>query len=154
VNFDSRLLTSSNTMVNRATLKAGLSQLFSIEAQVALFYFSGHGFLNDLGGYLVTQDATQFDEGVAMAEILTMANQSKADQVVVILDCCHSGAFGSVSSIKEDTSLLQKGVSILCASGHAEAAVETSGHGLFTGLLLDALSDRQIYFTGEMRMRA
>ena len=112
VNFNSRLLTSSDTIVTRASLKAHLSQLFSRPADVALLYFSGHGLLNDLGGYLVTQDAMQFDEGIAIGDVLTMANQSEARQVIVILDCCHSGALGAVSSIKRDTSLLRKGVSI------------------------------------------
>ncbi|MGY4376232.1 putative caspase-like protein [Bradyrhizobium sp. i1.3.6] len=85
-----------------------------------------------------------------MADVLALVNQSAARQVVVILDCCHSGAFGTVHSIKQDTSLLRKGVSILCASRASEAAVEISGRGLFTGLLLEALSGGAASLLGDV----
>ena len=55
--------------------------------------------MNDLGGYLVTQDATQYDEGVALQEVLKLANDSKVHEVVVLLDSCFSGAMGNVPVI-------------------------------------------------------
>jgi hypothetical protein len=138
-NFNTRLITSSHQSVSRVSLRGQLTKLFSSPAELALFYFSGHGFLNDLGGYLVTQDARQFDEGVAMSDVLAMANQSPSREVIIILDCCHSGALGAVSSIPKDTSLLRQGVSILCASRDSEAAIEQAGRGLFTALVCEAL---------------
>ena len=36
-----------------------------------------------------------YDEGIPMDEILGYANESKAREKIIILDCCHSGAFGS-----------------------------------------------------------
>ncbi|MGY4376233.1 hypothetical protein ACVWZ3_003872 [Bradyrhizobium sp. i1.3.6] len=44
-NFSCRPLMSSSEVVTRASLKSGLAQLFALDADVALFYFSGHGLL-------------------------------------------------------------------------------------------------------------
>jgi hypothetical protein len=54
---------------------------------------SGHGFINSLGDYIVTTDFEKYDEGVSMDDILKFANLSKAKDKIIILDCCHSGAF-------------------------------------------------------------
>lgn len=146
-----RLLTpSSNEMISRSSLKAAITQLFSASADVALFYFSGHGLLNELGGYLVTQDAARFEEGVAMADVLAMANQSNIREIVIILDCCHSGAFGSVQAIAKDTALLRQGISVLCASRGSEAAIERAGRGLFSALVCEALYGGAAGLLGEV----
>ena len=42
---------------------------------MALLYFAGHGSVNDLDGFLVTQDAKRYDEGVSLTEVLTRANE-------------------------------------------------------------------------------
>lgn len=135
-NFDVRLETNVAT---RADLKGHIRDLFSGDCDTALLYFSGHGFLNDLGGYIVTPDFQPNDEGVSMDEILTLANESKAKNRVIILDCCHSGAFGSPKNAGGKSTQIVEGVSILTASKDDEAAVEVNGHGIFTNLLLDAL---------------
>ena len=61
--------------VTRPILRERLHQLFKDPADVALFHFSGHGTVNNLDGYLVTQDAKRYDEGVAMGEVLKLANE-------------------------------------------------------------------------------
>src|SRR5690348_10477244 len=68
--------------ITRVKLRAAIEELFRDRADVALLHFSGHGSENNLGGYLVTQDAERYDEGVAMMDVLQMANDSKADEVV------------------------------------------------------------------------
>lgn len=142
-NFDCRVVVApqggSNDVVTRATLKSRLQSLFKDPADVVLFHFSGHGTVNDLGGYLVTQDATAFDEGVAMSDILKMANESKAKEVVLLLDCCYSGHLGNVPAIDNSKALLREGVSILTAGRGDQPSVETGGGGVFTSLVLDAL---------------
>lgn len=135
-NFDVRLVTNVST---KAELKGLIRDLFSGNCDTALLYFSGHGFLNDLGGYIVTPDYQPNDEGVSMDEILTLANESGAKDRVIILDCCHSGAFGSPKNTGSKSTHIAEGVSILTASKDDESAVEINGHGLFTNLLLDAL---------------
>ena len=136
-NFDVRLETNVKT---KSELKTMIVELFSGDSDTVLLYFSGHGFLNELGGYLVTPDHKTYDEGISMDEILILANKSKSKDKIIILDCCHSGAFGS-PTIGGGSSLLEEGVSILTASRDIESSVEINGHGVFTNLLLDALQD-------------
>lgn len=135
-NFDVKLLTDVPT---KSELKAAIIDLFAGEVEVALLYFSGHGYLDMLGGYIVTPDFTKHDFGVSMDEILVIANNSKAKDKVIILDCCHSGALGTPRVSGGITSNIIEGVSILTASRDSEASLEINGHGVFTSLLLAAL---------------
>jgi len=140
-NFHVKSMTQPSQKITRSTLRAALNKLFSEhdEADVALFYFSGHGTENILGGFIVTPDAKQYDEGVSLADILTLANRSKARECVIILDSCHSGHLGSVPSTGSEHVNLREGVSILTASRAAQVAVEVDGRGLFTELVCGAL---------------
>lgn len=135
-NFAVKLQTDVPT---KSGLKALIIELFSGDSDIALLYFSGHGDLNTIGGYIVTPDYKQYDEGVSMDEILTIANKSKAKDKIIILDCCHSGAFGSPATSGGTTAQIIEGVVVLTASRDSEAALEVNGHGVFTSLLLDAL---------------
>lgn len=114
------------------------------EADIALFYFSGHG--TDLvGGKLVTPDFTGMDAGIPMSEILSMANKSKSKNKIIILDCCFSGRFGENSISNSTESVLANGVTIITASNRDEYSMEVSGddgipgHGVFTELLIQGL---------------
>ena len=114
------------------------------EADIALFYFSGHG--TDLvGGKLVTPDFTGMDAGIPMSEILSMANKSKSKNKIIILDCCFSGRFGENSISNSTESALANGVTIITASNRDEYSMEVSGddgipgHGVFTELLIQGL---------------
>jgi hypothetical protein len=138
-NFACKLLISSNGEITRSGLKGYINQLFSSNADMAVFYFAGHGTANNLGGYIVTQDAEKYDEGVPMLDILTMANQSSIREAVIMLDCCHSGAFGAIPTIANDKVLLREGVSVLCASRATEPAIEQGGSGIFSALVCEAL---------------
>lgn len=138
-NFDCKKLVSSEETINRSNLKENIEKLFKDEADMALLYFSGHGTSNNLGGYLVTQDAKRYDEGVSMSDILHYANGSKAKECVIMLDCCFSGHFGNLQS-GDNKVQIKEGVSILTASRPDQVSVESGGSGLFTSLVGDALS--------------
>ena len=125
-------------VATKSSLKTMIVELFSGSSDTALLYFSGHGFINEIGGYIVTPDHKRYDEGISMDEILILANQSKTKDKIIILDCCHSGALGS-PNLSGGAAQLQEGVTILTASKDDEASVEINGHGIFTNLLLDAL---------------
>lgn len=138
-NFDVKLVTAPADRITRAELRGNIEHLLVAPADVALFYFSGHGTENNLGGYLVTQDASRYDEGVPLTDVLALANNSPVREVVIFLDSCHSGALGQLPAIGNDNANIREGVSILTASRSSEAAVESGGMGLFTSLVVAAL---------------
>jgi hypothetical protein len=142
-NFDCRLLTAplggGIDIATRSVVREQVTQLFEDPADIALLYFSGHGTVNNLDGYLVTQDVKKYDEGVPMAQILKLANDSKAKEVVILLDCCFSGTFGNTPAIDNAKALLKEGVSILTASRSDQPSVEVGDGGVFTSLVVDAL---------------
>lgn len=137
-NFDCQTLTAPPFEINRDILRGKIDDLFRDEADVALLYFSGHGFANEFGGYLVTQDAKRYDEGVSMDDITSRAIKSPAREVVILLDCCFSGALGQIPTLGNRT-VLREGVCLLTASRGSQVSVEVRGQGLFTSLLRAAL---------------
>ena len=143
-NFDCRILTAplgnGHAVATRVLMRKAIEELFQCKADVALLHFSGHGTVNNFDGYLVTQDARKYDEGVAMGEVLKWANDSKSSEVVILLDCCFSGGLGNAPAIDNSKALLREGVSILTASRADQLSVETGGGGVFTSLVVDALS--------------
>jgi len=143
-NFQCRRLTapagSALTEITRASLRQAIDEFFQVRADTALLHFSGHGTINNLDGYLVTQDARKYDEGVAMGDVLKWANDSNTNEVVIFLDCCFSGNLGAVPAIDNSKALLREGLSILTASRSDQSSVEDGGGGLFTSLVVDALS--------------
>ena len=84
-----------------------------------MFYFSGHGYANEFGGYVVTPDFGKYDAGVSMEHILQVANKSGCKNKVILLDCCFSGEMGSVPAIAENYGVIGNGVTILTACRHA-----------------------------------
>lgn len=116
-----------------------IHELFQGESDTALLYFSGHGYIDDVGGYIVTPDMQPHDVGVSMDEILTIANNSRAKDKIIILDCCHSGALGTPRVSGANATQIAEGVTILTASRDYEYSLEVNGQGVFTTLLLDAL---------------
>lgn len=138
-NFSIKMMTSPNLPITRSVLREAIEHLFTGDPDMALLYFSGHGYIKSTGGYLVTTDAKKYDEGVSMDDVLTLANQSKAKNRVIILDCCHSGALGSPSIAGNNIAQLSEGLSVLTASRDFEYAIEFNGSGVFTSLVVDAL---------------
>jgi hypothetical protein len=138
-NFDVKLLTSPDDDLTKGIIKRSIDELFQGDAEVALLYFSGHGFISSLGGYLVTPDYSAYDEGISMDEILIYANSSKCKNKIIIIDSCHAGAFGS-PALSGNLCHLSDGLSVLTACRKEESAVERGGKGIFTSLLLDALN--------------
>jgi hypothetical protein len=138
-NFAIKLLTSPSSTITRAVLRQSLEALFSGDCDIALFYFSGHGLIKSTGGYIVTPDYQKYDEGISMDEMLTMANKSTIKNKVIVLDCCHSGAFGTQTSSGSAVAQLSDGLTVLTASRDTESAMEINGCGVFTSLVVDAL---------------
>lgn len=150
INFNVKMLTaiSEEEVVKRSTLKENIIELFKSEDEV-VFYFSGHGHIEDTGGYLITSECEEGDAGVPMIELMDIANKSKAKNKIIILDCCHSGYTGSDYS-SEGNALLSKGTTILTASSKEQYATEKNGSGVFTSLLVDALNGSAANLMGKI----
>jgi hypothetical protein len=150
-NFAVKLLISPGLAITRPSLREAIQNLIEGDSDIALFYFSGHGLIKSTGGYIVTTDFKRYDEGISMDEILILANNSKAKDKIIILDCCYSGAFGTPAITGSNISQLSEGMTVLTASGDSEAAVEINGCGVFTALVVQALeggaSDLRGYIT-------
>lgn len=151
-NFSCKLLRGTpGARITRAVLRKHLEELFrGREADMALFYFAGHGIANDMGGFLVTQDAKAYDEGVPINLVLQLANRAKAHQVVVILDCCYSGALGGEPGEAGEQVALRDGVSLLTSTSDAQRAQESADGGLFTTLVCEALEGGAAALDGKV----
>lgn len=149
-NFDCQVITSESQSITRSLLRRKISELFEQPADAAFLHFSGHGTVNGLGGYLVTPDYCEYDVGIAMTEILALANQSKVHEVFITLDCCHSGAFGTLPAVSNERIILADGVSVITATRVGQQALEEGGGGVFTSLLVEALEGGAAALLGEV----
>lgn len=133
INFDVRTISGECC---RDRLKYEINHCFTEKADVALFYFAGHGMINPFGGHIFATDYSSAD--ISLLEILEVVNNSKCENRVVILDSCFSGTMGN-NTCSSDTSTIKHGVTILTACTDEQTASETEKHGVFTELLLAAL---------------
>lgn len=149
-NVASRLFLSSETQITRSELRRLSSELFTKpDLELAIFYFAGHGSRTDSGPFLISQDARDEDEGLAMGDLITRANESTARERVIILDCCHSGAIDQLFGSDQNLAL-KPGVSILAASRDIETSQEVGGRGVFTSKVCDALDGGAADVTGSV----
>lgn len=130
--------------LTRPVLRQLARDLFTDFRGEILFYFSGHGALTEEGGYLCTTDAAADDWGVPMQEIVGMAINSPASDVLFLLDCCHSGNFANPDLLRgrggsNPIATIRENMTVIAASRDLEPALEEGGHGRFTAALLDAL---------------
>ncbi|MER7667009.1 caspase family protein [Kitasatospora sp. NPDC096128] len=150
-NWRVELLTSARApRITRDRLRGALAQLFAnARDSDLLFYFAGHGIQTAWGADLVTQDATRHSFGVSMNDLITLANDSPARSVTLLLDCCFGGDAGNspghqaaavAETFRLNRSTLRENVTVLAASRATEASEEVDGHGAFTRVLLDGLA--------------
>lgn len=137
---------------SKARLKKLITECFSGDEDVALFYYSGHGHVDVCGGYLVTPDYSEDDYGVSLQDILTIVNASKCKDKIIILDSCYSGTMGNIPIVDQNTSIINEGVTILTASRAQQTSIEIGGHGVFTSLLLEALEGGAADVTGHITL--
>lgn len=150
VNFGVKVMaaTDATTAVSRGALKDAIAELFKDDSDIALLYFAGHGHLESTGGYLCASDCERGDDGLSLAEILVLANGSKARNKVIVLDSCMSGIAGDPPG--RPNAELTDGLTILTASTKDQYASESKGHGVFTTLFVDALSGAAGNLVGDV----
>jgi hypothetical protein len=110
-------------------LRNAIQNLFAGDGEVSILYFAGHGHIEATGGYLCTSDVKSGNDGVPLAEIMTMANQSRMQNRVIILDSCYGGVAGG--------------------SPLSQRVAEIS-EGVFTNLLVDALGGAAGNLVGDV----
>lgn len=150
-NFDTLLKTAvdSNTSITRSELKTLVKELFEDDNEIALFYYSGHGYVESTGGYLVTSDCKDGDDGLPMGELLKIVNSSNAKNKIIILDTCHSGAMGN-PDVDTDITYINEGVTILTASRKNQYSIDEGDGGTFTKLLVDAINGAASNLLGQV----
>ncbi|WP_289030420.1 caspase family protein [uncultured Paraglaciecola sp.] len=151
LNFGINLMTSTgeDSQITRKELKNQVQELFKDDSDIALFYFAGHGYIESTGGYLISSDCEDGDDGFPLDELLTIANNSPAKSKIIVLDSCHSGIAGTPSATGNNA-LLAEGITILTASSATQYAQEKDGSGVFTRLLVDALSGGASNLVGDI----
>ncbi|MFD9702455.1 caspase domain-containing protein [Lentzea sp. NPDC059081] len=126
--------------VTRPQLHARLKELLAPGADFALLYFAGHGTLETKDLALMSSDSTPDNLGIRFSEVLAMIDASDIQEVVVILDCCFSGAAGTVPALSKTSALVRSGVSILTASRSDQLSEEVDERGVFSTYLQGALN--------------
>jgi len=161
-NYDVKLVTSDTKAINRGDLRTLLADLFNnARDAVILFFFAGHGAQTPWGAELVTQDYSSNSLGVSMNDVLTLANDSPAREVILILDCCFSGNLGNVPGLQSaaiappfrlDKTVLRENVTVLAASRATQPSAEVpgGGQGAFTRLLIEGLEGAAADHLGEV----
>lgn len=135
--------------VRRTELREAVEDLFKDDAEISLFYFSGHGYIDGVGGFLCASDCVDGHDGLSLSDVMSFANSSPAKNKVIILDSCHSGVAGG-NPVAASVAEIKEGVTILTASTADQYAMEAGGTGVFTSLLVDALNGAAANLVGEV----
>ena len=151
INLGCKLIvgTGPDDIVTRRKLKEAVRELFAGDGEVALLYFAGHGYIEATGGYLCSGDCHTGDDGMPLGEIMTLADESRIKNRIIVLDSCHSGITGEHPTHK-NTAVLSDGMTILTASTAEQYATEENGSGSFTTLFVDALGGAAANLVGDV----
>ena len=150
-NFDVKLMsaTSETSYITRNELKDAIEELFKSKSEIAVFYYSGHGSFDAVGGYLCTSEITRSDEGLSLNDLMGFVGKSQAQNNIIILDSCSSGCAAN-STEMSNYSIIHSGTTILAACGEKEYALEENGHGIYTSLLVEALYGGAMNLLGDV----
>jgi hypothetical protein len=139
--------------VERTVRKASKSDLL-------LIYYSGHGQCDEAGRLHLAALNTRLDTlgstSVPIDQIKSYIDLAKTNQIVLILDCCYSGAVGGAfikGGVDEELQQVSRGqgIYIVTASSAIQVAQEKEGdrYSLLTKHLLDGLSEADADVDGD-----
>ena len=142
---------------NRQLIEKAIYELFANRNNddLLLFYFSGHGVKDEDGDLFLATRETSKDQqvikdytAVAASYLQTRMNKSYSERLVVILDCCFSGAFTEGMIAKGDENIVDikaelggKGRAILMSSSAAQSSFqsESSELSIYTKYLVEGI---------------
>jgi branched-chain amino acid transport system substrate-binding protein len=114
---------------------------------VLLLFFSGHGMINDHNHLYLTTRITTKDQfastAVSAIFVQQQSHDSYARQQVIILDCCHSGAYTTGVQIKSvHNEVGTQGRAVLTSSTAAQTSSthHRSGLSLYTHYLVEGIN--------------
>ena len=136
-------------------MRSAIANLFADRKadDLVLLYFSGHGITDQQGNFFFSTPKT-YKKGnllfkpsaIPARDVHDEMNDCVSDRMVVILDCCHSGAFGDLISrdageIKFEPQLGGRGRVVLTASAAIDYSYERSGEELaiYTRYLIEGI---------------
>jgi Caspase domain len=134
-------------------------------------YYTGHGLpvLNDVGKpkpwfvpsncVVVVRDGKAIEqrEGLSFLSFSDLVKEAKAGELVILLDCCHSGYFLDRALIEETLKAFNsKNYFLIAACQSYESGFARPGeaHSVFTGAVLEGLAEERVndrgVVTGDM----
>jgi len=132
-------------LLTNPTYKSAKREIFNLfegskRDDLILLYFSGHGFLANKELHLALYDTDKeylVLEALPASFIAQQMSASRAKQQVLILDCCHSGAFEPPPGLKAPVNAI-----VLTASDKTEYSWESEQgeYSLFTRHLIEGLN--------------
>lgn len=127
-------------------------------ANLVVIFFSGHGFRKDGQFFFINRD-TEFDDleytAIKGSDFIGKVNQINAKSVLILLNCCHSGAVladgcESTEIPFDKTEFLNKpNRAIITACDSAEKAFTSTPLSVFTYALLSGLAGECIKNNGK-----
>jgi hypothetical protein len=151
-NFECRALLGDKRNVTRKDMISGIGELLSSKADVALFYFAGHGVGMPGDVCLASADGDYIEPGVPLSLLLGKAQNADIKQVIIFLDCCYSGGGGGNALLGSDIAVLRDGIAVFAAARKDQIAKELNGRGEFSTYLGGALEGGAADIRGKVTL--
>ena len=143
-------------MLTSSRLMRYIRELFLNEADLALFYYAGHGSESEIGTSLVTQDFDRKNNpGVPFSFLFSHAvnalTERRIREVIIVIDCCFSGDMGNIPFLGGNNALLPKGLSILTSSSEDQNSFTMQGGGtVFSNFFMEGLKGAAADILGQV----
>jgi len=157
---------SENMLIGKIdyiTMRTAIIRFFTDDninpGDLLFFYFSGHATIAESGkNFLATSEIDPdkpYKNGFSFEDLTEMANESRSNKIVIVLDCCYSGgaikgdkaspeAAANIGKNAIDASIIQRVKEKVCILASSRGVQESYGfkdlnHSLYTSYLIEGL---------------